>query len=174
MLFGLGFEAAQVGLLVAAVGPKGAPWSYTRLIYVGHGWWIVRRVAGPLHVRGQRRRRRGPLLFGAEAASAASLAIGSIVGLGLVARSSPAARGPLVALSEACRCATAVGLAVIGMFVAALVPSMAAPALRRGRQQQPAVLRQDAAAALRGLPDRDSVSRVCAFAGFRLHGDWQG
>ena len=82
----------------------------------------------------------GALLFGAlltAASAAASLAIGSIVGLGLVAPFlPPRVAGPLVALSDALDAhTTAVGLAVVGMFVAALVLSMAAPTLHRAARQ---------------------------------------
>ena len=164
-MFGLGFEtASEVGLLaLAAVGPKDVPAPLVMLLpaLFTSGMALVDTCDGLLvlftFAKGNDGDAAGALLFGAlltAASAAASLAIGSIVGLGLVAPFlPPRVAGPLVALSDALDAhTTAVGLAVVGMFVAALVLSMAAPTLHRvARQLCPqCLLRQDAAAALRG------------------------
>ncbi len=148
VLFGLGFEtASEVGLLaLAAVGPKDVPAPLVMLLpaLFTSGMALVDTCDGLLvlftFAKGNDGDAAGALLFGAlltAASAAASLAIGSIVGLGLVAPFlPPRVAGPLVALSEALDAhTTAVGLAVVGMFVAALVMSMAAPTLHRAARQ---------------------------------------
>ena len=163
VLFGLGFRDGVGGWTCLGGGraegrPRAPGHAPARLIYVGHGFRRhVRRVAGALHLRqGQRRRRRGR-------AALRRFANGGVGGgvAGHRQHRRPRARGavpaaaragPLVALSDALDAhTTAVGLAVVGMFVAALVLSMAAPTLHRvARQRARGALRQDAAAALRG------------------------
>ena len=148
VLFGLGFEtASEVGLLaLAAVGPKDVPAPLVMLLpaLFTSGMALVDTCDGLLvlftFAKGNDGDAAGALLFGAlltAASAAASLAIGSIVGLGLVAPFlPPRVAGPLVALSDALDAhTTAVGLAVVGMFVAALVFSMAAPTLHRLARQ---------------------------------------
>jgi high-affinity nickel-transport protein len=148
VLFGLGFEtASEVGLLaLAAVGPKDVPAPLVMLLpaLFTSGMALVDTCDGLLvlftFAKGNDGDAAGALLFGAlltAASAAASLAIGSIVGLGLVAPFlPPRVAGPLVALSEALDAhTTVVGLAVVGMFVAALVLSMAAPTLHRVARQ---------------------------------------
>jgi high-affinity nickel-transport protein len=148
VLFGLGFEtASEVGLLaLAAVGPKDVPAPLVMLLpaLFTSGMALVDTCDGLLvlftFAKGNDGDAAGALLFGAlltAASAAASLAIGSIVGLGLVAPFlPPRVAGPLVALSDALDAhTTAVGLAVVGMFVAALVLSMAAPTLHRAARQ---------------------------------------
>ena len=151
VLFGLGFEtASEVGLLaLAAVGPKDVPAPLVMLLpaLFTSGMALVDTCDGLLvlftFAKGNDGDAAGALLFGAlltAASAAASLAIGSIVGLGLVAPFlPPRVAGPLVALSDALDAhTTAVGLAVVGMFVAALVLSMAAPTPSRGPALVPA------------------------------------
>ncbi len=148
VLFGLGFEtASEVGLLaLAAVGPKDVPAPLVMLLpaLFTSGMALVDTCDGLLvlftFAKGNDGDAAGALLFGAlltAASAAASLAIGSIVGLGLVAPFlPPRVAGPLVALSDALDAhTTVVGLAVVGMFVAALVLSMAAPTLHRLARQ---------------------------------------
>ena len=148
VLFGLGFEtASEVGLLaLAAVGPKDVPAPLVMLLpaLFTSGMALVDTCDGLLvlftFAKGNDGDAAGALLFGAlltAASAAASLAIGSIVGLGLVAPFlPPRVAGPLVALSDALDAhTTVVGLAVVGMFVAALVFSMAAPTLHRLARQ---------------------------------------
>ena len=148
VLFGLGFEtASEVGLLaLAAVGPKDVPAPLVMLLpaLFTSGMALVDTCDGLLvlftFAKGNDGDAAGALLFGAlltAASAAASLAIGSIVGLGLVAPFlPPRVAGPLVALSDALDAhTTVVGLAVVGMFVAALVLSMAAPTLHRAARQ---------------------------------------
>ena len=113
VLFGLGFEtASEVGLLaLAAVGPKDVPAPLVMLLpaLFTSGMALVDTCDGLLvlftFAKGNDDDAAGALLFGAlltAASAAASLAIGSIVGLGLVAPFlPPRVAGPLVALSDA-------------------------------------------------------------------------
>lgn len=143
VLFGLGFEtASEVGLLaLAAVGPKDVPAPLVMLLpaLFTSGMALVDTCDGLLVLftfsKGSDRDAAGALLFGAlltAASAAVSLAIGTVVGVGLVAPFLPqSVAWPFVALSNALDAhTTLVGLAVVGMFICALALSVAAPTLQ--------------------------------------------
>jgi len=142
VLFGIGFEtASEVGLLaLAAVGPKGVPSVAVMILPLlfTSGMALVDTCDGLLvlltFAQGDGEE-SGRLLFGlllTAVSAVASLAIGGVVALGLVAPALPEAyAGPLASLADALDAhTTLVGLAVVAMFVSALLCAVLAPALR--------------------------------------------
>ena len=145
VLFGLGFEtASEVGLLaLAAVGPKDVPAPVVMLLpaLFTSGMALVDTCDGLLVLltfakAGDGEDRAGALLFGlllTAASASVSLAVGTIVGLGLAAPAlPPALRGPVAAVGEGLdKNTTLCGLLVVGLFVVALVVAVVAPGRRR-------------------------------------------
>ena len=145
VLFGLGFEtASEVGLLaLAAVGPKDVPAPLVMLLpaLFTSGMALVDTCDGLLVLltfakAGDGEDRAGALLFGlllTAASASVSLAVGTIVGLGLAAPAlPPALRGPVAAVGEGLdKNTTLCGLLVVGLFVVALVVAVVAPGRRR-------------------------------------------
>ena len=145
LLFGLGFDtASEVGLLaLAAVGREGVPPALVLVLPLlfTAGMALVDTCDGLLVLltfakAGDGEDRAGALLFGlllTAASASVSLAVGTIVGLGLAAPAlPPALRGPVAAVGEGLDANTTLcGLLVVGLFVVALVVAVVAPGRRR-------------------------------------------